>query len=53
MYKIEHHPILDIPQSEIVEFIYDGQKVQGRKGSRRSASGRFPSPQPQHQWPQP
>ena len=32
MYKIEHHPILDIPQSEVVEFIYEGQKVQGRKG---------------------
>ncbi len=32
MYRIEKHPILDIPQSEIVEFIYEGQKVQGRKG---------------------
>ena len=32
MYRIEKHPILDIPQSEIVEFIYNGQKVQGRKG---------------------
>ena len=32
MYKIEQHPILDIPQSEIVEFVYNGQKVQGRKG---------------------
>ncbi|MCR4659130.1 MAG: FAD-dependent oxidoreductase [Bacteroidales bacterium] len=32
MYKIETHPILDIPQSEIVEFVYNGQKVQGRKG---------------------
>ena len=32
MYKIEHHPILDIPQSEMVEFNYDGRKVQGRKG---------------------
>ena len=32
MYRIETHPILDIPQSEIVEFLYDGQKVQGRKG---------------------
>ena len=32
MYKIETHPILDIPQSEMVEFIYDGKKVQGRKG---------------------
>jgi len=32
MYRIETHPILDIPQSEIVEFLYDGHKVQGRKG---------------------
>ena len=32
MYKIEKHPILDIPQSEIVEFLYEGRKVQGRKG---------------------
>lgn len=32
MFKIDQHPILDIPQSEIVEFIYDGQPVQGRKG---------------------
>ena len=32
MYRIETHPILDIPQSEIVEFLSDGQKVQGRKG---------------------
>lgn len=32
MHTIEQHPILDIPQSEMVEFIYDGQRVQGRKG---------------------
>ena len=32
MYRIEKHPILDIPQSEIVEFVYNGKKVQGRKG---------------------
>ena len=32
MYKIEKHPILDIPQSEVVEFLFEGQKVQGRKG---------------------
>ena len=32
MYKIERHPILDIPQSEIVEFTYEGHRVQGRKG---------------------
>ncbi|MBP5190909.1 MAG: FAD-dependent oxidoreductase [Bacteroidales bacterium] len=32
MYKIEKHPILDIPQSEIVEFSFNGQTVKGRKG---------------------
>ena len=32
MYKIEKHPILDIPQSEIVEFSFNGQKVEGRRG---------------------
>ena len=24
MYSIEKHPILDIPQSEVVEFLYNG-----------------------------
>lgn len=32
MYKIEKHPILDIPQSEMTEFLYNGKPVQGRKG---------------------
>ena len=32
MYRIESHPILDIPQSEVVEFLFNGQKVQGRRG---------------------
>ena len=32
MYRIESHPILDIPSSEIVEFYYEGKKIQGRKG---------------------
>ncbi|MBP5547675.1 MAG: FAD-dependent oxidoreductase [Bacteroidales bacterium] len=32
MYKIEKHPILDIPRTEIVEFLFNGVKVQGRKG---------------------
>ena len=32
MYPIEKHPILDIPQSEVVEFLYNGQKVKGHKG---------------------
>lgn len=32
MYQIKNHPILEIGESEIVEFLYDGKKVQGRKG---------------------
>ncbi|MBQ9588315.1 MAG: FAD-dependent oxidoreductase [Bacteroidales bacterium] len=32
MYRIENHPILDIPQSEIVEFLFNGHTVQGRRG---------------------
>ena len=32
MYPIEKHPILDIPQSEVVEFLFNGQKVKGHKG---------------------
>ena len=32
MYPIEQHPILDIPQREVVEFLYNGQKVKGHKG---------------------
>ena len=32
MYKITKHPILDIAEGESVEFIYNGQKVVGKKG---------------------
>ena len=32
MYRIEKHPILDIPQGEIVEFMFEGHKVQATKG---------------------
>ena len=32
MYTIENHPILDIPQSEEVEFLFEGKPVKGRKG---------------------
>ena len=32
MYRITSHPILDIPETEMVEFLFEGQKVQGRKG---------------------
>ena len=32
MYRIEKHPILDIPQGEIVEFLFEGHKVRATKG---------------------
>ena len=32
MYEITNHPILDIPQTEEVEFLFEGKKVRGRKG---------------------
>ncbi len=32
MYRITNHPILDIPDAEVVEFLFEGKKVQGRKG---------------------
>ena len=32
MYKIEKHPILDIPAGEEVEFLYEGKPVRGYKG---------------------
>ena len=32
MYKIERHPILDIPQREKVEFLFEGKPVCGYKG---------------------
>ena len=32
MYKITEHPILDIEQNEKVEFIYEGNKIEGDKG---------------------
>ena len=32
MYRITSHPILDIPETEVVEFLFEGKKVQGRKG---------------------
>lgn len=31
MYKIQHHPILDIPQKEIVTFEFRGQQIQAYK----------------------
>ena len=32
MYRIEKHPILDIPQEETVEFLFEGHKVRATKG---------------------
>ncbi|MBO4402658.1 MAG: FAD-dependent oxidoreductase [Bacteroidales bacterium] len=32
MYPILHHPILDIKESEEISFLYNGQKVTGKKG---------------------
>ena len=32
MYRIEQHPILDIPDAPVVEFFYNGKKIQARKG---------------------
>ncbi len=32
MYEIKEHPILDIPQAELTEFMFEGHKVQGRRG---------------------
>lgn len=38
MYKIEKHPILDIAESEVVEFMYNGQTVRGEKGHTIAAA---------------
>ncbi|HBZ66117.1 MAG TPA: ferredoxin [Bacteroidales bacterium] len=32
MHRISHHPILDIPHVEEVEFSFNGQKIHGQKG---------------------
>jgi len=32
MYKINQHPILDVPAENVVEFTFNGQKVKGEKG---------------------
>lgn len=32
MYKITKHPILDIVEGDVVEFLYNGKKVHGQKG---------------------
>ena len=38
MYRIEKHPILDIPQEDLVEFLYEGQKVRGQRGKTIAAA---------------
>ena len=38
MYKIEKHPILDIPQEDLVEFQYEGQTVKGQRGKTIAAA---------------
>ncbi len=38
MYKIESHPILEIPQEDLHEFLFDGQKVCGQKGQTIAAA---------------
>ncbi len=32
MYQITNHPILDIPQPDVVEFEFNGQKIAGQRG---------------------
>lgn len=32
MYKIEKHPILEVPQPEKVKFVFDGKEIEGEKG---------------------
>jgi hypothetical protein len=32
MFKIEEHPILEVPQAEKVSFTFNGQTVTGEKG---------------------
>ena len=32
MYKIEKHPILEVPKPEKTEFLFDGKKIEGEKG---------------------
>lgn len=38
MYRIESHPIIDIPEEEVVEFEFEGRKVRGRKGHTIAAA---------------
>ena len=38
MYKIVKHPILDIPQEDLVEFQYEGKTVKGQRGKTIAAA---------------
>lgn len=38
MYKIENHPILTIPQEDIVEFLFEGKLVKGQRGHTIAAA---------------
>ena len=38
MYKIEKHPVLPIPEEDIVEFIFEDKKVAGQKGNTIAAA---------------
>ena len=38
MYKIENHPILDLPKEEYVEFQFEGRIVRGQKGKTIAAA---------------
>lgn len=38
MYKISSHPILPIPEENIVEFLFEGIKVKGQKGQTIAAA---------------
>ncbi len=38
MYKIERHPILEIPAEDLVEFQYEGQTVKGQRGKTIAAA---------------
>lgn len=38
MSKIEKHPILDIPEEDLVEFVYEGKTVSGQRGKTIAAA---------------
>ena len=38
MYKITTHPILEVPEENLVEFEFEGRKVKGQKGQTIAAA---------------